>query len=328
MKQYCNNCGFENADKNTFCMRCGAKLSDPKIESREPVAPQPAEINEPIVHHAEKRFAKPGKIVLTSNKNITGLALVAIVLSIVAIIFSAFVSPAITLGAGSVDTQKLADNSVTSSKIVDGTITDSDISDNGISKIADNSIDSANIIDGSLLMDDLASSTISNLTGLNVIANDSITGNKIANLSITTDDLANGSVTSLKILDGTITAADIGTGAVGSDEIASGAVDNSELASNAVTYDKMSIKITYGKATGVISGSLIPHSIGHTPLCVVVTPYNSSAPVNAIHATVYSVDATNFGVYLWYEPIGSSGNATAVTSSTAVDLYWIAVYNG
>lgn len=334
MKKYCNNCGFENADKNTFCMSCGAKLSDQKNEIREsikPIEPQPPAIHEPTMRTAEKRFVKPGKIVLTSNKNITGLAMVAIVLSIIAIIFSAFVSPAITLGSGSVDTQKLADSSVTGNKIADGTISNSDINDNGISKIADDSVNSIHIIDGAISMDDLASATVSALTGLNVIANDSITGDKIANFSIATNDLANSSVTGLKILDGTIAAADIGTDAVGSDEIAAGAVGSSEIADSSVSYSDMAIKIKYGKAPGVYNDSAgntisYPTSFSTAPTCVVVTPYNSSGLGNAIHATVTSVGVSSFTVAIWYEPVGSSGIAIPVTSSNAVDLYWIAIY--
>jgi hypothetical protein len=177
-------------------------------------------------------------------------------------------------------------------------------------------------------MDDLDPSTISDLTGLNVIANDSITGNKIANFSIDSNDLANGSVTGLKILDGTIAVADIGTDAVGSDEIAAGAVGSSEIADSSVSYADMAIKIKYGRATSVINGSSISHGLGSTPLCVVVTPYNSSGFGNPIHASVYSVGATSFNVGLWYEPIGAIGVAVAVDSSTAVDLYWIAIYSG
>jgi hypothetical protein len=177
-------------------------------------------------------------------------------------------------------------------------------------------------------MDDLDPSTVSELTGLNVIANDSITGNKIANFSIDSNDLANSSVTGLKILDGTIAAADIGTDAVGADEIASGAVGTSEIADSSVSYADMAIKIQYGRALGVYNESTIsfPSSFSSTPTCVVVTPYNSSGLGNAIHATVYSVSTTSFRVYLWYEPIGASGIANAVTPSTAIDLYWIAIY--
>ena len=325
MKKYCNNCGFENADKDTFCMNCGAKLSDPKIESREPVAPAPSEINGPIVRPSEKRFAKPGKIVLTSNKNISGLAIIAIILSIVAIIFAAFVSPAITLGSGSVDTQKLADNSVTGDKIVDGTITNSDISSNGIAKIADNSIGSSQIIDGSILMDDLASATISALTGLNVIANDSINGSKIADFSIASNDLANNSVTSLKIVDGTITAADIGADAVGS----------SEITDNSVSYSDMAIKIKCGIATNVVNGSTITHSLGHIPTSVVVTPVYEPGVEDGkyvIHANIEnnSLGSNSFDICLWYEVLGTPPATLGVIDGVAwpsVNVYWIAIYS-
>jgi uncharacterized membrane protein YvbJ len=125
MKKICPVCGIENADKNKFCLNCGTKLMDLKDEDKKNVKPdtsQPSEIKEPIVQHPEKRFVKSGKFVVTSNKTTTSLAILAIVLSIIAIIFSIFISPALTLGSGAVGTNELADDSVTSNKIVDGSL--------------------------------------------------------------------------------------------------------------------------------------------------------------------------------------------------------------
>lgn len=289
----CNKCGYENADKNTFCLNCGEKLID---------------VKEPIIKNNEKRYVKSGKIVMTSSKTTTGLAILAIVLSIVAIIFSVFVSPALTLSKGSVGLNELADDSVSSNKIADGSITDSDINDFGISKVADNSINSNNIVNNSILFNDLNSNTINLLTGLNVIANDSITGEKIANFSITSNELANNSVTSQKIVNGTI--------------------NESDIADGAVTYDKMAIKIKYGLEKNKINGSTISHGIGSTPICVIVTPdFGSFGSGNAtIYANVYDIGSSSFKVGLWYQEIGSSGPLNPVTSSDSVDIYWIAIY--
>lgn len=311
MNKICSRCGFENADKNTFCLNCGAKLMDLKNESKKNISPsssQSSYVNEPIKQNTEKRFVKSGKIVVTSNKTTTSLAVLAILLSIIAIIFSVFVSPALTLGSGAVGLNELADDSVTSSKIVDDSLTDSDISDLGISKIAYNSINSNHIINNSILFNDLNSNTINSLTGLNIIANDSLTGEKIANFSITSNDLANNSITTQKIVDGTITEPDI--------------------ADDAVTYDKMNIKIKYGVATNRINGSSISHGIGSTPICVVVTPdYESFGPGNAIiYANVYDIGSSSFRVGLWYGDIGTSGPINPVSSSDPVDIYWIAIY--
>ena len=311
MKKYCHKCGFENADKNTFCMNCGTKIFDLKNDNKKtvkPTSPQSSEINEPIIHNTEKRYVKSGKIVLTSNKTTTSLAALAVILSIMAIIFSIFISPALTLGTGAVGQNELADSSVTSSKIVDGSITDSDINSYGISKIAQNSINSNNIINDSILYNDLNSNTINLLTGLNIITNDSITGEKIANFSINSNDLANNSITSQKIVDGAITESDI--------------------SDDAVTYDKMNIKIKYGVATDKINGSSISHGIGSTPICVVVTPdYETFGSGNStIYANVYDIGSSSFRVGLWYQNIGSSGPLNPVSSSDPVDIYWIAIY--
>jgi len=296
MKKFCNNCGYENANKNTFCLNCGAKLINKKDEKI------------PVVHNTEKRFVKSGKIILTSSKKTTSLAAFALILSVVAIIFSIFISPILTLGSNSVGLNELADNSVSSSKIIDGSITDSDINDFGISKIAYNSINSNNIVDNSILFDDLNSNTINLLTGLNIIENKSITNEKIANFTITSNELANNSVTSQKIVDGTI--------------------NESDIADNAITYDKMNIKIKFGLATNRINGSSISHGIGSTPLCIVVTPdYASFGSGNVtIYANVFDIGSSSFKVGLWYQEIGSSGPLNPVTSSNPVDVYWIAIY--
>jgi hypothetical protein len=311
MKRYCDKCGYENADKNTFCLNCGAKIADLKDESQKNVKPsttQSSEIDRSVIHNSEKRFVKPGVFVLKSNKTTNSLAILAIVLSIVAIIFSVFVSPILTLGTGSVSQNELADDSVTSNKIADGSLTDSDINNLGISKIAEDSINSNNIVDNSILFNDINSNTINLLTGLNAIANDSITSEKIANFSINTNDLANNSITGQKIVDGTITESDI--------------------ADDAITYEKMDIKIKYGLATDRINGSTISHGIGSTPICVIVTPdYKSFGSGNAsIHANVYDIGSSSFKVGLWFEEIGASGPLYPVVSGSPVDIYWIAIY--
>ena len=292
----CNKCGYENADKNTFCLNCGAKLMDIQYEK------------EPVIQNTEKRYVKSGGIVLTSKKSTTAIAIIAIILSIVAIIFSVFVSPALTLGSGSVGLNELANDSVSSSKIVDDSITDADVNNLGISKIQDNSINSNNIVDNTILYNDLNSNTINLLTGLNAILDDSITSNKIANFSINNSDLANNSITNQKIVDGTIVEADI--------------------ANDAVTYDKMNIKIKYGIATNKYNGTTISHGIGSTPICVIVTPDYESYGTGtvAIYANVYDITSSSFRVGLWFEEIGASGPLNPVVSGDPVDLYWIAIY--
>ena len=214
------------------------------------------------------------------------------------------------------------------------------------------------ILNSSIMLIDLSNNVIDSITGLNVIANNSITGTKLANATITSADMADESITSVKIvngtilsvdiadgtitsgkiLDDTITHSDIGAGAVRSseiatdavdeDEIAAGAVDTGELANNAVTFDKLEIKIRYGQATGVHNGSSITHNLGMTPTSVVVTPeYDSSfGSGNAtIHANIISIGSTSFSVALWVEYEGDAGSLTPVLPGNSVDIYWIAI---
>jgi len=327
----CNKCGYENADKNTFCLNCGIKLIGLNDESKKNIrtsTSQFSEINEPVVKNTEKRYVRSGEIVLTSKKTTTTLAIVAIALSIIAIIFSVFISPAITLGSGAVGQNALADSSVSSSKIVDGSITDADINNNGISKIGANSVDSNQISNNSILLNDLNYETINSLTGLNVIENDSITGIKIANFSINSSDLANNSITSQKIVDGAINNSDMGSNSIGSDEIINGSIAEADIDDDAVTYDKMNIKIKYGVATNKYNNTSISHGIGSTPICVIVTPdYGSFGSGNAtVYANVFDIGSSTFKVALWYQVIGSSGPLYPVLSGDPVDLYWIAIY--
>jgi hypothetical protein len=347
MKKYCQNCGFENASKDKFCTKCGTVLLDTKDESIkqvEPIAQEIIDYKTPPDHFEPSKKKQPLRFQRSSEKMVLGLAAVAIVLSIAAISAAFLVKP--TLGANSITTSELFDSSVTSSKIADGTITDSDISSNGISKIALSAITSNHIANNSILLIDLSPDVIDSITGLNVIANNSITGEKIANGAITsadladesitsakivngtisTVDIADGSITGAKITDSTITSSDLATDSVDSSEIVAGAVGTSELASGAVTYEKMAMKIRCGKATDVYNGSSIAHNLGSTPTSVVVTPiYDSSfGSGNAtIYANIISVSDTSFTITLYVQYTGSF---SPVIIGNPVDVYWIAIY--
>ena len=348
MKKYCQNCGFENASKDKFCTKCGTVLLDTKdedIKQVEPIAQEIIDYKTPPDHFEPSKKKQPLRFQRTSEKMVLGAVAVAIVLSIAAISAAFLVNPT-SLGAGSISSNELSDNSVISSKITDGTVTDADISSNGISKIALSAITSNHIVNNSILLIDLSPDVIESITGLNVIANNSITGEKIANGAITSADLADESVTSVKIVngtistvdiadssitsakitDGTITSSDLATDSVDSTEIIAGAVGTGELASGAVTYEKMAIKIRCGKATDVYNGSSIAHNLGSIPISVVVTPiYDSSfGSGNAtIYVNIISVSDTSFTITLYVEYTGSFN---PVTIGNPVDVYWIAIY--
>jgi len=315
MAKFCHNCGFENAGKDKFCSKCGAPLLEIEEKNKkyiEPVAQDIGDYRKSAVQQDKKK--PPLRFQRTSEKMIFGLIVIAIVLSVVAISAALLVKP--NLGANSITTTELSDSSVTSNKIDNGTITDADISSNGISKISFNAITSNHIANNSILLIDLSPDLIDSITGLNVIANNSITGEKIANETITSFNIATGGVGSSEIEDNSITANDIAAGAVGT----------SELGNNQVTYDKMAIKIRYGKAQGVSNSSSIAHNLGSTPTSVIVTPiYDSSlGSGNAtIIANVISVDSTYFYITLYYQNPGSP--LAPVSSGNPVDVYWIAI---
>ena len=141
-----------------------------------------------------------------------GVAVLAIVISIAAIVSTVIVKPVSTISANSVGGNELADSSVTSGKVADGTLTDDDISDTGISKIADNAITSDHITASSITLSDLSSEVIAAIKGVVDIANNSIKG--------------------ANIVDGTITTVDIADSAINSDKIENGAVTTDQLASD------------------------------------------------------------------------------------------------
>jgi parallel beta-helix repeat protein len=162
------------------------------------------------------------------------IAIGAVVISVIAIASTIVLKPGVTIGAGDVGANELADDSVTGGKIVDGTITDADIATAGVSKIAGDAVGSGQIADNSITLQDLASDIIAAITGVENIADNSITSEKIA--------------------DGAITSDDIGADAVGSDEIADGAVTSSEIANGTVTAADLATEVSdrLGKVATVI----------------------------------------------------------------------------
>jgi hypothetical protein len=339
MKKYCENCGFENAEKDKFCRKCGIKLADiiqPIEQKTDHTTKDTTVFKKPEKQLKSKKTSLPKEESNISVKMILGIAIVAFILSIAAISSAFLISPT-SLNASSVGTNEIANNSVTSQKVADGTITDSDINPFGISRIKANSISGNHILNYTLTLLHLSTDLADKITGTTEIANNSITSDKIKNGTINTSDLANNCVTSVKIKDGAVTNSDIANNAVisskiaadavTSTKIASGAVDTSELADGAVTYNKMDIKIRYGHNTNVVHGDTITHNLGATPTSVIVTPrFNSSLPTNAtIIANVYDVGSTSFKIAL--SVCVDGGNIAKVDGSTwgAEDIDWIAI---
>lgn len=353
MEKFCIKCGAKLEKDVKFCTSCGQKVEEikekpkPKVEKSKPAPPskETSEPTPPVQEISEiiSPESKPPKQSKPVDKIIFPAIIVALILSVAAIIMPFVVGSDADLSTGSVDTDKLASNSVTSAKIADGTITDTDIISTGISNIATKSITGDHINEGSINFSHLKSDLYDVITGITEIANGSITSAKIADFTIAAKDIANNSITSVKIAadavgsseiqDGAVTDDEIATGAVTDDEIASGAVGSSEIANgaistvdigdDAVTYAKMDIKIKYDLATGVVHGLTINHGLGSTPTAVILTPeYNSS--IGPLQANVYNVDSTSFQIALWKEVLNS---LTTVSGSEPQRVYWIAIYS-
>ena len=318
MKKSCQNCGFENAEKDKFCRKCGTKLVDivkPVEKKEDKTQKEDIEYKKPEPQpKTEKVYLKKEDFKI-STKMVFGIALVAFILSIAAISSAFLVSPS-SLSASAVGTSELANNSVTGQKVADGTITDSDIEPIGISRIKAKSITGAQIVNYTISLTHLTSELADIITGTFDIADNSVTSEKIKNGTITEDDLAGDSVTSTKIKDGEVKSSDIATDAVTSLEIANNAVGTNEIANGAVTYAKMDIKIRYGQERDAIHGTQIEHNLGATPTSITVTPrYNSSLPANAIIiANVYDVDSDSFRVAM--SVFDAGGNIVKVDGST------------
>lgn len=349
MEKLCTKCGTKYPKEVKFCTKCGIKLEDLKKEEPKPQAEQPMP---PPAQKKPERVHKMPKQPKPVDKILIPAVLIAVILSIVAIILPMVMGDA-TLSAGSVGSDELASNSVTGAKITDGAITDDDINYLGISKFVDSSIE----------LIDLSTATIQELTGLNVIANNSITGNKIANGSIGTSDLtdesvtsakivngtietvdiANNAITSGKILDGTITSADIATDgvrsseiqadAVGTSEIEDGSVGTSDIGTDQVQFDDMAIKIKFGTATGATNGTTVTHGLGtgSAPSAVILTPLYTTGILDGnyvLHTNVMGITSTQFTIGLWYETFTTPPVIYEVDGSTftsGVNVYWIAI---
>ena len=307
MKKHCKNCGNEFFEDINYCTNCGNKLEEEKIK--------PGYKTEEQKKHEPMKLIKPKFI----DRIFKPLILIAFLLSIIAIILSVALSQP-TLTSGSVGLEELANNAVTSSKIADGSITDADINNNGISKIATQAISANNIISNAIKMIHLSPEVTNAITCAAEVANNSITSAKIKDYSIDSIDIKNNSITKDKIPADAIDSSEIAEGAVGASEIASESVDTIDIADDAVTYDKMDIKIRYGRKTDAKNGSSISHALGGTPTTVIVTPiYNDDNYI--LYANVYDITSNNFHIELW-----KVNKITSVISEVTndVSIYWVA----
>lgn len=132
---------------------------------------------------------------------VLGIAVVALLLSLVAIASSFVLTPDFTVQDSSIDTSKLSEDSVNSEKIIDEAITDEDI--------AEDAITSYHIYSGTILLSDLSSEVIANMSGVVEIPDDSITGEEIAADTITDDEIADDSISTTHIIDGAISLSDL-----------------------------------------------------------------------------------------------------------------------
>jgi len=330
MKKICKNCGFENAEKDKFCRKCGTKLDvvkQPAEKKKDDIKQETKEYKKPEPQPRMERIPLPKDDFKISSKMIFGISVVALIISIAAISSAFLVSPS-SLSASAVGTSELANNSVTGQKVADGTITDSDIDPLGISRIKANSITGDQIVDYSISLTHLTSNLADMITGIVEIADNSITTEKIKNGTIIEDDLAVDSITSTKIKDGEVQTSDIATDAVTSSKIASEAVGTSELEDDAVTYAKMDIKIRYGQKNDVVHGDTINHNLGAKPTSITVTPrYNLSLSAlnEIIIANVYDVTSSSFKIALYV--CSNGGTVRKVDGSTLgpEDVDWIAI---
>lgn len=223
-------------------------------------------------------------------------AVLAIIISIIAVTSGVFLKPVSTLGASSVGENELADNSVTSSKVAPDTLTDDDISDTGISKIADNAITSDHITASSITLLDLSSEVIAAMTGMVDIANNSITGEKIANGTITNVHISGSAdIDPSKILGTAWTAANDGSGSGLNADILDGVEGDNYLRSD---------------QSGEINGDLTVNGrINHTPTTRYYTvsgcefmPHDYQTPYQVSIGRLVNPDPAYTGHY-YYAPV-------------------------
>ena len=142
-----------------------------------------------------------------------------------------------TLGAGSVDTNELADEAVETAKIDDDAVTRAKIGAGavGTTELGNNAVTTAKV------------------------ANTAINADKIANLAVTEAKLASNSVSERTIQDDAVRSAQIQANAVGSSEIADDAVGADQLASDAVvTASIVDDAVTEDKIANAVVNRFLP----------------------------------------------------------------------
>lgn len=241
-----------------------------------------------------------------------GIAILAIIISVVAIASTFVVTPAMDIGASSVGENELKDESVTSSKILDGTIIDDDISDDGISKIADDAITSDQILRNSIMLQDLNSEVIAAMTGVVEIANNSITGEKIADGAINDAHIGDSAeIDPSKILGTAWTSTNDGTGS-GLDADTLDGIDSGKFLRN--------------DQSGVIEGDLtVEGSITHEaeirycsiPFCAFLPRYSA----DGYRIDTYTLYNADVGVTKsYYAPVNLPHGAHITSIAVSYDL--------
>lgn len=221
----------------------------------------------------------------------TGIAIGAVIISIIAIFSSLTITPTSKISPGDIGTAELEDNSVTGDKISNKTITDIDITTDGISKIGENSVGSSQIDDNSILLKDLSSSLSAAITGV--------------------QEIADNSITSAKIKDETITKTDIATGAIESDEIANNAVGSNEIATDAVE----SSEILDGTITTTDLSTTVSDRLGK--VATVTVAADGSEDYTDIQNAIDSLPSAGGAVYI-REGTYTVSSAITVPSNTAL----------
>lgn len=247
----------------------------------------------------------------------------------------------ISLGDGSVTTEKLGDLAVTGPKLAAGSVDSTKIATSGVatdniaplavtgSKLADTSITEGKyspasipttaLKDGAVTGAKIADATITSTNladgavGTNQLANTSVTNGKLGDGSVNTTKLATSAVNTINIGNLQVTTAKIADLNVTTGKLADGAVDSTKLGTAAVT----TVKLGDAQVTGAkIADATIPASK------LIDTYMVQPASLTKGDLFVYN------GSSIVRLPVGTNGYVLSANSSTGTGLNWIPAPSG
>jgi len=206
------------------------------------------------------------------------IAILAVLLSVVAIISGVVINP-INVEEDAITDRELANNCVTTAEIMDGTIVSTDLNSEVLAtltrmfQVNDDSVSSGKIVDDSITIDD--------------IGDDAVGSAEIIDWSVDTDDIVNGSITSSKLSSSALMWNNIN--GMPMEVLAAGYIKSD----GEVEYGYNVINASYNVNTTFYTVNMTGYNSSHNYITLITFSLGASAYENIAHA------ATALNVWLY-----------------------------